>query len=300
MTTMALYSPPSLPRTPDHYHHMSDAVPALPIELLATLSWRHTKQDLPMTPPRSAAPQRRVPPLQMHAQTTLPPITYLDSQLSRLSPCTSRPRLTAQPRLNLHLPSQVTPPQADDASQWHSYGPAAVRLPPVQSLSCGQSPVYTNGYHHEQPQIASPSPSPEPEPPALDWLTQTTHRSSHFLAEKTCEMICYLWFSTLSRDASPRHDRPHKFPLPNSATASLQFAVAPEFVRFMQKVLETTQVSQSVIVLSLQYIYRLKERNRSTNGHAGSEYRVSIAALMMANKFVDECVNYALFSIKAR
>lgn len=56
----------------------------------------------------------------------------------------------------------------------------------------------------------------------------------------------------------------------------------------MQKVLETTQVSQSVIVLSLHYIYRLKERNRLTNGESGSEFRVAIAALMMANKFVDE------------
>ena len=56
----------------------------------------------------------------------------------------------------------------------------------------------------------------------------------------------------------------------------------------MQKVLETTQVSQSVIVLALHYIYRLKIRNCYTNGQPGSEYRVAIAALMLANKFVDE------------
>jgi hypothetical protein len=56
----------------------------------------------------------------------------------------------------------------------------------------------------------------------------------------------------------------------------------------MQKLLETTQVSQSVIVLSLHYIYRLKERNRFTTGQAGSEFRIAVAGLMMANKFLDE------------
>ncbi|THG97384.1 hypothetical protein EW026_g4601 [Hermanssonia centrifuga] len=149
-------------------------------------------------------------------------------------------------------------------------------------LSC----MNTTEHYQEEASMDSPSPSPEP---VLDWLTPSTHRSSQFLAEKTCEMICYLWFSTLSRNGSPANSsRPMRFPQPNSATATLQFAVSPDFVRFMQKVLETTQVSQSVIVLSLQYIYRLKERNRSTNGKAGSEFRVAVAALMMANKFVDD------------
>jgi Cyclin, N-terminal domain len=56
----------------------------------------------------------------------------------------------------------------------------------------------------------------------------------------------------------------------------------------MQKLLETTQVSQSVIVLSLHYIHRLKERNRFTPAQRGSEYRIAVAGLMMANKFLDE------------
>jgi hypothetical protein len=63
--------------------------------------------------------------------------------------------------------------------------------------------------------------------------------------------------------------------------------VSPEFVCFVQKLLETTQVSQSVIVLSLHYIYRLKERTRLV-GPSGSEYRVAVGGLMMANKFLDE------------
>lgn len=56
----------------------------------------------------------------------------------------------------------------------------------------------------------------------------------------------------------------------------------------MQKLLQTTQVSQSVIVLSLHYVYRLKEENHFTNGQPGSEFRVAVVALMMANKFIDE------------
>lgn len=129
--------------------------------------------------------------------------------------------------------------------------------------------------------------SPPPEP--VDWVMRSTLRSSQFLAEKTCEMICYLWFSSLSRDAATsRRSGMSSIPEPTSATASLQLAVSSAFVRFMQKVLETTQISQSVIVLALHYIYRLKIRNRYTNGQSGSEYRVAIAALMMANKFLDE------------
>lgn len=56
----------------------------------------------------------------------------------------------------------------------------------------------------------------------------------------------------------------------------------------MQKLLETTQVSQSVIVLSLHYIQRLKEGNGVTAAQPGSEFRIAVAALMMANKFLDE------------
>ncbi|KAL6307485.1 cyclin-domain-containing protein [Sparassis latifolia] len=131
--------------------------------------------------------------------------------------------------------------------------------------------------------------------PVFDWLGDCQQRPSQYIVEKTCEMICYLWFSSLPSSSSPskrncpdpQQPQPY-FPHSSSSTASLQFSVSPAFVRFMQKVLETTQVSQSVIVLSLHYIYRMKARNRFTTGQAGSEYRVALAALMMANKFVDD------------
>jgi hypothetical protein len=129
------------------------------------------------------------------------------------------------------------------------------------------------------------SSSNSPNPILSDWFLNS-HQSSLYLAEKTCEMVCYLWFASTSPAPRRHHSAPHSSP----QTTSLQFSVSPHFIQFMQKVLETTQVSQSVIVLSLHYIYRLKERNRLTNSLPGSEFRVAIAALMMANKFVDEYV----------
>ena len=188
--------------------------------------------------------------------------------------------------------SKVTPP-ADDYDHWNTkFSTPSYRLPsvfvPPPSRSLEPSP---SSSQQELPEDVFASTSY-----SLDWFGSDSHRSSRFIAEKTCEMICYLWFSTLSNSSSSPSKRnrvastqhaafsPHS----NSSTALLQFSVSPSFVRFIQKVLETTQVSQSVIVLSLNYIYRLKARNPFTSGQAGSEYRVAIAALMLANKFVDE------------
>ena len=58
----------------------------------------------------------------------------------------------------------------------------------------------------------------------------------------------------------------------------------------LQKRLETTQASQSVIVLPLDYICRPKERNRSTSAQSGSEFKMTAAALMMVNRFWEEYV----------
>lgn len=140
---------------------------------------------------------------------------------------------------------------------------------------------------------------PEPSQHVTDWVTDYHKLSAHFIAEKTCEMVCYLWFSGALRPgmtASSRsrrhravsHGRAPMHSLSHASTATLQFYASPEFVAFMQKLLETTQVSQSVIVLSLHYIYRLKEQNDFDVPKPGSEFRVAVCALMLANKFVDE------------
>ncbi|KAH9927419.1 cyclin-domain-containing protein [Epithele typhae] len=205
------YYAPVLPPSPDP-SPMSTAALPLPVDLLHSWhSWRHTKQDAPLTPPLSTAPQRRV----LHTHTVLPPISYFDRDISRRSP---------------ELPEDPFAP-----------------------------PSYS-----------------------LDWFGSDSHRSSRFIAEKTTSA------SPSKRNRVAASQQTAFSPHSNSSTALLQFSVAPPFVRFVQKVLETTQVSQSVIVLSLNYIYRLKARNPFTSGQAGSEYRVAIAALMLANKFVDD------------
>jgi hypothetical protein len=139
-------------------------------------------------------------------------------------------------------------------------------------------------------EYSQPKPSMHSDaPPPVDWFDITRTRPAHFLAEKTCEMICYLWFSTSPEQSYPSpNNSPPYLHRRNSSTSTLQLVATPTFVQFMQKLLETTQVSQSVIVLSLHYIYRLKERNRFTPAQPGSEFRIAVAGLMMANKFLDE------------
>jgi hypothetical protein len=135
------------------------------------------------------------------------------------------------------------------------------------------------------PEISEP---PPPSTHLLDWIDPSRTRSSRFIAEKTCEMICYLWFAPPLRErVYPSSNSPH-FKSRSTPPSPLQLAVTSAFVQFMRKLLETTQVSQSVIVLSLHYIYRLREKNRFTPAQSGSEFRIAVAGLMMANKFLDE------------
>lgn len=130
-----------------------------------------------------------------------------------------------------------------------------------------------------------------PAPPSylVDWLDFTRTRSAHFIAEKTCEMICYLWFQIPSHARSSLRVNGSLTKVKGSSSVTtLQLVATSAFVSFMQKLLETTQVSQSVIVLSLHYIHRLKEKNVYMPAQAGSEFRIAVAGLMMANKFLDE------------
>ncbi|KAI0063231.1 hypothetical protein BV25DRAFT_1915551 [Artomyces pyxidatus] len=271
---MAACSWPSLPRSPVSYAmNVNAALPSLPTEILSTwATWRYPKHE-PLTPP-SSGPLRRLSKFHSHT-TTLPPIESFD----RESPCEY---LHCTPR-TLAYNSYAVPPLStfETASSYaHDVPP---RLPPVD---ISRVPTYEPEPPHPQPLTPSPTPSPR----VSDWFTESRHWSPNLLAEKTCEMICYLWFSK-SSNSSPvsTHSPPLSyFPHRNSKTAWLQFSVSSVFVHFMQKLLQTTQLSQSVIVLSLHYVYRLKERNSVTIPQPGSEFRVAVAALMMANKFVDD------------
>ncbi|KAF8957063.1 hypothetical protein BDZ97DRAFT_1848234 [Flammula alnicola] len=306
---------------------------------------------------------------------TLPPIAQLERHLSHLPPLTPpedipipHPSSQLQPQLQVQTQTQpqthTRPPlplpklsQDDffmaDAAQVKPMPTPALELAVVPlplplplPVSQVQAQLPSNAVssatqaQHPQSQSQQQQQQATQQPPAylVDWLDFTRTRSAHFIAEKTCEMICYLWFATPSPErggdegssgsrksiGTPPPTPPSEFaaapgagadcpsstpPLPlkparlfssssasastssavaSSAPSTLQLVATPTFVTFMQKLLETTQVSQSVIVLSLHYIYRLKERNRFTPAQPGSEFRIAVAGLMMGNKFLDE------------
>jgi hypothetical protein len=102
-------------------------------------------------------------------------------------------------------------------------------------------------------------------------------------------MMCYLWFSSKRDPIRTKRTRTSpSFTKIDSATATMQFSPSPDFIAYVRKLLETTQVSQSVIVLSLHYVFRLRKQNYNTPAQPRSEFRVAVVALMLANKFLDE------------
>ncbi|PFH46486.1 hypothetical protein AMATHDRAFT_51008 [Amanita thiersii Skay4041] len=258
---MAFYTPPSLPRTPSECT-MHATLPSLSTDLLNSWSLcRQPKQDAPLTPPMTSTFESRTMP-RSKPRLTLPPIAQLDRQLSSMPPLT--------PPADVVIPAKYPPPSQ--------------HLPPISPIPDEASDTSCSDDSEMRP--------PEPSEPFhyVDWLDATRTRSSQFIAEKTCEMICYLWFATPTpveqSYSSPTNSPP--FMTRSTPPAPLQLAVTPTFVQFLRKLLETTQVSQSVIVLSLHYIFRLREKNRFTPAQPGSEFRIAVAGLMMANKFLDD------------
>ena len=116
------------------------------------------------------------------------------------------------------------------------------------------------------------------------------------------QMVCYLWFW------SPPSKSPKSF---DSSASALQLQPQPHFIHFLSKVITQTQLSKTVLVLALHYLWLLKRpvmagaagRHEANMGPVnapselataqvgqGSQYTVSVIALMLANKFMDECV----------
>ena len=108
------------------------------------------------------------------------------------------------------------------------------------------------------------------------------------VARAYAEMVCWLWFS---------HPTDHFNP------TSLQRQLQPtnHFVEWLRRVITMTQLSSTVVILSLHYLTKLKKpRNAPGNDNThsslfdsvhparGSEYLVAVVALMLANKVMDE------------
>jgi hypothetical protein len=56
------------------------------------------------------------------------------------------------------------------------------------------------------------------------------------------------------------------------------------FRSWVNRMINTTQVTQNVIFLALLFIYRLKSLNVIVRGKPGSEFRLLTVALMLGNK----------------
>ena len=104
------------------------------------------------------------------------------------------------------------------------------------------------------------------------------------------QMVCYLWFW-------------------QPTASALQLQPQPHFIQYLSKVIAQTQLSKTCLVLALHYIWLLKRPLMvgaagkheadmgpvnapsllaATQAHPGSQYTVSVVALMLANKFMDE------------
>ncbi|KAG0288623.1 hypothetical protein BGZ98_004193 [Dissophora globulifera] len=109
------------------------------------------------------------------------------------------------------------------------------------------------------------------------------HTSTLQLAEFASVMVYTLWHTRPNINGASSNAYnvvPHRISVPPSA--------GPAFRKFCLKVLSATQLSSSVILLSLKYIQKLLKNNPSIHGQQGSEFRLFTVSLMLANKFLDD------------
>ncbi|RCH90719.1 hypothetical protein CU098_006993 [Rhizopus stolonifer] len=69
---------------------------------------------------------------------------------------------------------------------------------------------------------------------------------------------------------------------------AMTYTASSAFKRFCYQVLLATQLKDSAVFLCLKYIANLLQANPRVEGAEGSEYRLFIVALMLANKFLDD------------
>ncbi|KAI9256010.1 cyclin-domain-containing protein [Sporodiniella umbellata] len=72
------------------------------------------------------------------------------------------------------------------------------------------------------------------------------------------------------------------------ATADIANMTSVAFKKFCRQMLNATQLSESVVLLSLKYIAILLQNSPNIQGADGSEYRLFTVSLMLANKFLDD------------
>ncbi|RYP00851.1 hypothetical protein DL763_000576 [Monosporascus cannonballus] len=107
------------------------------------------------------------------------------------------------------------------------------------------------------------------------------------LDEFAATMTCFFWFETMDtiQVAERLGDRRSLEPIPPLSSHSEPCSA---YLKWVNTILSTTQVTQNVILLALLFVYRLKKSNPKVNGNPGSEYRLLTVALMLSNKFLDD------------
>jgi hypothetical protein len=133
-----------------------------------------------------------------------------------------------------------------------------------------------------------PSALPDDATTTTEDTTQRVEDLFEDVARAYAEMVCWLWFS---------HPTDHF----NPTNLQRQLQPTDHFVEWLRRVITMTQLSSTVVILSLHYLTKLKKpRNApgndnthsslfdSVNPARGSEYLVAVVALMLANKVMDE------------
>lgn len=186
--------------------------------------------------------------------------------------------------------------------------------------------IITTGSTMNQPPLAVTSHNEKPRPSSNP--TREDEKTAWDAAESSewcAQMVCYLWYSKSS--SLPRPDvgssvagqkRPamdddsnERLVSPSmrqsvhrpsastsvssqtghdgvSAPSRSQLFPTERFLSFVRNILRMTQVSRSVMAISLLYIYRLKVSHVSLQGQMGSEFRLFLTSLVLANKFLDD------------
>ncbi|KAL1897363.1 hypothetical protein Sste5346_004099 [Sporothrix stenoceras] len=107
------------------------------------------------------------------------------------------------------------------------------------------------------------------------------------ISDFTAEMTCLFWFETPSVfvQASKIDTLPDDAWVPRLSANGFP---TEAFRGWVNRMINTTQVTQNVILLALLFIYRLKSLNVIVRGKPGSEFRLLTVALMLGNKFLDD------------
>jgi hypothetical protein len=252
---------------------MATTLGALPRELAhwtsltaSTSSHSSHPHPLPMTPPHSdrlaqqqhsmsatswsaSAYQQQIPHSHSQLCASLSMSLCFNSRVPVTPPDDTPPRDSSPPRPSMHSYNTYSyaPPAAYAPPPTYKPDPPGWPAPLRAASSSALAPASTSATED-----AAKAPAQDEDEPPLAWAASWLHPTSRpapesaaLVAEKTCEMICYLWFAGAGGAAasSSNNTTSGKEEGGRATPSALQLTASPTFVSFTQKLLETTQVS---------------------------------------------------------